>query len=877
MKKPMIKALAMTMAITMALSTPLTASAAGLADLYRTAAGNESGNETSDGTNNPGDPDTSNPGDPGDTSNPGDPGDTSNPGDPGDTSNPGDPGDTSNPGDPGTSNPGTVGPGTINAPDVEGETDGKVTVMGIVLDQNAYEIPVGGEVVVSPTVLVDTSTANISGRSTTLSINADNIELYEELTVVVFDANGRAMEVPVYDLLKHVSWKVGEQKYVTYKKNADNSLTLTGKSGGPTYVQATIRGNNYDYSAKADVKVTAYTTSIRLKAPANNFVKHQIKLENLIEDRLPKGANDAITWKVYETGKLGKNTSYASIKDDILTLKKATPEGKSITVIATTEQGVTGSTTFSIGLGNPITGLVAKAPTNKKPELTISFKDPSKGTSTISVEVTGVKENVSGIGNPEAKNTTDYITWTSKNSSIVKVSPSVTELKYGESVKADITAVNAGKTTITATSTSGKKVNFTVTVKAPVEKIEGIRVVDRGNTVYLGQKVQLEAIVKPANADPKEIKKIKFALVSNDDKKYATVSAKGVVQANKKGIITEGDKTVNVKATCSTAPDYTTTDFIKIAAGNIYDFALNPGVIPAFYVNQQTNLKITNEVLKDSHGLEPDAGMYIWATNKPKVVTVDQNGHIEAVAPGSANITATTYYMDGNKLKTVKKTTKVTVKQPVESIQLNKTDVTVNYNKTSFEKGRDYSVTLKVSKRLPKNADKKEVVRWKVISVNNNTDNSTIEASGVKVNDKGKVTIPAAKNPRGTVIKVQAQSALGAKAVATITVCDQTKDVTTKVDRNKATLKITIKDGQGTTEKFNLTDNYEVNAKDSSTVCKEQIISYTANNNNVRIVKESDGKYYAYALKAGTSVVTAKTASGKSAKITFTITEVIGE
>ena len=856
----MIKALAMTMAITMALSTPLTASAAGLADLYRTAAGNESGNETSDGTNNPGDPDTSNPGDPGDTSNPGDPGDTSNPGDPGDTSNPGDPGDTSN--------PGTVGPGTINAPDVEGETDGKVTVMGIVLDQNAYEIPVGGKVVVSPTVLVDTSTANISGRSTTLSINADNIELYEELTVVVFDANGRAMEVPVYDLLKHVSWEVGKQEYVTYKKEADNSLTLTGKSGGTTYVKATIRGKNYSYSATADVKVTAYTTSIKLKAPANNFVKHQIKLENLIDERLPKGANDAITWKVYETTKLGKNTSYASIKDDILTLKKATPEGKSITVIATTEQGATGSVSFEIGLGNPITKLVKGCDT--KQELTIKQSDPEPEKE-ISVKIDKVKDSTKG--------TTDFITWTSKNPLIASVSPKTAtnegtdNPEFGKSLEATIKAHSVGKTTITATSTSGKKVNFTVTVKAPVEKITGIRVVDRGNTVYLGQKVQLEAIVEPANADPKEIKKIKFALVNNDDKKYATVSAKGVVQANKKGIITEGDKTVNVKATCSTAPDYTTKDFIKIAAGNIYDFALNPGVIPAFYVNQQTNLKITNEVLKDSHGLEPDAGMYIWATNKPKVVTVDQNGHIEAVAPGSANITATTYYMDGNKLKTVKKTTKVTVKQPVESIQLNKTDVTVNYNKTSFERGRDYSVTLKVSKRLPKNADKKEVVRWKVISVDGNTDVATIETSGVKVNDKGKVTIPAAKNPRGTVIKVQAQSALGAKAVATITVCDQTKNVTTKVDRNKATLKITIKDGQGTTEKFNLTDNYEVNAKDSSTVCKEQIISYTANNNNVRIVKESDGKYYAYALKAGTSVVTAKTASGKSAKITFTITE----
>ncbi len=867
MKKPMIKALAMTMAITMALSTPLTASAAGLADLYRTAAGNESGNETSDGTNNPGDPDTSNPGDPGDTS---------NPGDPGDTSNPGDPGDTSNPGDPGTSNPGTVGPGTINAPDVEGETDGKVTVMGIVLDQNAYEIPVGGKVVVSPTVLVDTSTANISGRSTTLSINADNIELYEELTVVVFDANGRAMEVPVYDLLKHVAWEVGEQEYVTYKKEADNSLTLTGKSGGTTYVKATIRGKNYRYEAKADVKVTAYTTSIKLKAPANNFVKHQIKLENLIDERLPKEANDAITWKVYETGKLGKNTSYASIKDDILTLKKATPSGKSITVIATTEQGATGSTTFTIGAGNPITKL--KVDGNNKLELTIT-KDKEEPDKDISVLID--KTKTSGT-------TTDFITWTSKNPNIVDVEPAVKDTKedtatplFGESKGAKIIARSAGKTTITATATSGQKATFTVTVKAPVQEITGIKVVGRGNTVYLGQKVQLEADVLPKNADPKEIKKIKFALADTNDKQYATVSAKGVVQANKKGIITEDNKTVNVKATYGGTVNFIQSDFIKVAAGNIYDFALNPGVIPAFYVNQQTNLKITNEVLKDSHGLEPDAGMYIWATNKPKVVTVDQNGHIEAVAPGSANITATTYYMDGNKLKTVKKTTKVTVKQPVEAIQLNKTDVTVNYNQTTVDKNKDYSVTLKVSKRLPKNADKKEVVRWKVISVNNNTDNSTIEASGVKVNDKGKVTIPAAKNPRGTVIKVQAQSALGAKAVATITVCDATKNVT--IEPKKADLVIKVPKNQDSAKsdgparyRLDYSDDYtqgfKVNTKTES-VCPEKIVSYTANNNNIRIAKESDGHYYAYALKAGKSVVTAKTASGKPAKITFTITE----
>ena len=68
------------------------------------------------------------------------------------------------------------------------------------------------------------------------------------------------------------------------------------------------------------------------------------------------------------------------------------------------------------------------------------------------------------------------------------------------------------------------------------------------------------------------------------------------------------------------------------------------------------------------------------------------------------------------------------------------------------------------------------------------------------------------------------------------------------------------------------TQGFKVNTKTES-VCPEKIVSYTANNNNIRIAKESDGHYYAYALKAGKSVVTAKTASGKSAKITFTITE----
>ena len=830
MKKPVIKALAMTMAITMALSTPLTASAAGLADLYGTT-----------GTQKPETPKPPKL-------------------------------ETPNVETPGVNTPNVE---TIGAPEI-GEIEGEVTITGIVLDQNVIEVPVGYESDVSATVIVDTNKANVLGKSMTLSINDANAEQYDGLTIIVVDSKGNRIEYKPEDLLKNIKWELKDNKVASIKKKADKKkadgiVTVTGKKGGNTSLIATISGT--DYSATADVKVTAYTTSITLRAPKQNFAKQQINLNSLITERKPEGANDAITWKVYETGKLGRNTSYASIKDDILTLKKATPSGKSITVIATTEQGATGSIAFAIEAGNPITKLVKGCDT--KQELTIKQSDPNP-TREIKVKIDKVKDNSSP--------TTDFITWTSKNPLIASVSPKTATNEgpdnpvFGESLEATIKAHSVGKTTITATSTSGKKVNFTVTVKAPVEKITGIKVVDRGNTVYLGQKVQLEAIVEPANADPKEIKKIKFTLVDSTDRQYATVSTKGVVQANKKGKITEGTKTVNVKATYkenknAQEVNWTQNDFIKIAAGDITSFALSPSVIPAFYVNQNTRIKtIDISPAKDEAALKECEDMFIWSTNKAKVVTVDQNGNIKAVAPGSAKITATTYYMDArSKLKTVKKTVNVTVKQPVESIQLNKTDVTVNYNKTSVTKDKNYSVTLEVSKRFPKNADKKEEITWNLVGVTKDGKGVSDADHGVTVDSKkGKVTIPAAKNLQGTVIKVQAQSALGAKAVATITVCDATKNVTTTLTRNKADLKIS---GTSNTQKYKLDDKYIVNAKDTSAICKEQIVSYTANNKNVRIAKESDGYYYVYALKAGKSVVTAKTASGKSEKITFTITE----
>ena len=130
--------------------------------------------------------------------------------------------------------------------------------------------------------------------------------------------------------------------------------------------------------------------------------------------------------------------------------------------------------------------------------------------------------------------------------------------------------------------------------------------------------------------------------------------------------------------------------------------------------------------------------------------------------------------------------------------------------------------------------------------------------------DKGKLTIPASvKN--GTVVKVRAFCETGATAIATVTLCNPTQKVTIAAGK-KADLTIGSKPYELNSKNVVIEAKKGVDNKDYN----EKIVSYTANNNNVNLVRIKDG-YAVYGAKPGKSVVTVKTASGKSAKITFTV------
>lgn len=728
-----------------------------------------------------------------------------------------------------------TGSGTLEGPeDIPGQIPDQVIkdrIIGIALEKDNLTVTVGEphpeDDVLTASLIMERKSTKFDGRIQTITINSANYEMYSDVEVLL---NGEPTTVT--EVLKNsITWDSAKKlvKLEKDKKLGNRQVKVTGIAAGTDVVTVGIAGTKY--KASATVTVKKYASSFTLKAPKDAYVKHKIDMNAYLTK--PADTNDVITWSVYEDGKIGKKTSAATIdKNGILTLKKA---DKKIVVVATGERGATGRTpAFNIEKGTPITKL-AKGKETKELVITASKRYP---TADISVVATPA-------------NTTDFIDWTSSNSKVVSV---VGKTKgatraLGESTEATITGVNPGKATITATASSGKKVTFKVTVKAPLQKITDV-VTDRGTkTVYAGQKIQLIAVTEPDVCD--EAKKIKFKLADKTQKNIATVSSKGVLTANKK----------NVEGTVKVIAYYKNIESkpidIQVKKSLVTGITLDTTSAEMFV----TNPKETKELKATVAGDGATNDMLSWSSNKTKVATVDQNGVVTAQAAGTAKITVSAINTSG---KLIKQTATIKVTQVVQKIELSKSDVTVNWNNKAK---KDYSVSLKVSKQLPKGA-KKETILWRVVGVNGSSEKEVIAKSGIRVNDKGKVTLPVSV-PNGTVVKVRARAAYGATATATITVCNPTQKI--EVANKKETISVTAK------QPFDLGKAYTVVAKKGYTDAKlkdfnEKIISYTANNGNVKVMRTSKG-YVLYGVKAGKATVTAKTASGKSAKITFTVTE----
>lgn len=232
----------------------------------------------------------------------------------------------------------------------------------------------------------------------------------------------------------------------------------------------------------------------------------------------------------------------------------------------------------------------------------------------------------------------------------------------------------------------------------PVPQVKSIRLSKTKATLYLGKKLTLTAKALPTNAVKRDIKWV------SGDTKIVKVSSTGVVTPVTTGTVKVWAKTANgTKAFCTVTVVRPPVQSIKLSKsqGTLKvgkKATLTATVSPSYAANKTVT----------------------WTSSNSKVATVSKNGVVIAVARGECVITAST--KNG-----VSASCKLTVKQPVKKLTLNKTTVKV-------KKGKTVKLSVDVA---PKNANNKKVF-W----TSGNPKIATVDAKGVvKGVARGETTI----------------------------------------------------------------------------------------------------------------------------------------
>lgn len=239
-----------------------------------------------------------------------------------------------------------------------------------------------------------------------------------------------------------------------------------------------------------------------------------------------------------------------------------------------------------------------------------------------------------------------------------------------------VTAVAAGTTVITATSTDGtnKSASCTVTVgEVSNVPVTGVKVSPPEVTLDVGGSQQLKWTVEPSNATNKKL------IFKSSDDSVATVSNTGYITAVKNG---------NAVITVTSDDNNTIYDFCKVKVGK-------PVLVASVSVTpEETKLKVgaTCQLNVSVLPSNADKRSVSYESSNPNVAAVSDNGLVTAKASGVATITVTAKDGSGKKA-----TSTVTVWQPV-------TGVTVSEKTIVIPKGNVKPIFASV---VPATADEK--------------------------------------------------------------------------------------------------------------------------------------------------------------------------
>lgn len=240
----------------------------------------------------------------------------------------------------------------------------------------------------------------------------------------------------------------------------------------------------------------------------------------------------------------------------------------------------------------------------------------------------------------QPSNSTDYIRWSSSDTSVAQVG-----------IDGTVKGIKKGVAEIKATTSSGKTDTCVVKVKVSAKSLS----LDK-NVHYLkvNEQYALSAQLSPADAE----ETVKW---TTSNRNIAKVDANGKVKAVKRGTVKiTATATNGLKSTCTIHVINPTTSVQIKNAGNLY-------------LGKSRNL--TAELSRNAY--DP----ITWTSDNPSVVSVSSKGKIVALSQGSATITATSYSgkSDSVKIYVRTKATKVNLDVKSKKVLLNES-FTLNFN-----------------------------------------------------------------------------------------------------------------------------------------------------------------------------------------------------
>ena len=881
------KAMVWTLAASMLVSTPLTASAAGLRDVY----------SVSDGWND----------------------------------------DITNTGDP--SHTGTVS--TTESYSNSGVLkDNELNIMGIVLDKKHVDVEVGGKKqTLTATVVIDGGLF-VKDENGELVEKTDEVlpKLINKIRWEVWNPDGTKDDDTNKILSVAVTNKGDRSQIVLNPRKGtkvDEDMIVTASIDGayawdpeindwkPLTVNATE-----GFKAEATVSIKEYGDFAFKDIPVQ-YVKHTLNLNDMVT-RVPETANDAISWEIVATNP----KSSAKINNaGVLTFAKA----GTVQVQGTTEKGIQHLTTINIEAGYPVSKILIVDPdkedtdpaknvfTNAKNQKNkkdidlgkddenpfgvdvvlyskVKIQDPAKPTKEKTVELregAPYTKLVDGQAVEVAEGSwsiTDDIVWTSNKEA--------TAIVTGDNDGASVEALAAGSAVITAKATSNKSAKLTVTVTATMGR-DGLSFNwDESTKLYSGQSVDLNNYLVRKPAGNRDALSWSIPKVDGKKVKSASVSGKGVFKVAN----TVVDKTVEVKVEgkkkyTDEQGDYKPAATVKITVeqGNIRGISITEEetnkVLAKAVVNgkdkveQDAGVKAATKnttdvsvpkgrtyvasVAEDSKG---DASSLVWKHNdsKGKVVDFKDNGDgtvsIKAKAKGKVKVTVSGVYTTAKNGtgKAINTSFTINVVQPVETITMAKSLVVIN-QKESKGAVQSQKVSLKATLG-PKGVNTKEPITWSIVKIAGNPDGTVAPTDKKGPITKSSVKVELKKPMTGDIYKVTARTKSGASATTTIKVLEKTNSVVLAKGAESTELfakSITMYTG----DKEQVFPRIKLKGKETLYVPGDKVnsiedVEYSLSKKGIVSIDE-DGNIYA--IKKGSVTVTVKTPTNKKATLKITV------